>query len=80
MNYAEKLVRGHVFNIGSEKLNTTKSYLVKILQEHWPDVEVEKRDVNFGGDMRSLHVSFDKARKILGFEAQLSVEDRREIK
>jgi nucleoside-diphosphate-sugar epimerase len=71
----EKLVNGQVFNIGSEKLNTTKSYLVKILQEHWPDVEVEMRDVNFGGDMRSLHVSFDKARKVLGFEAQLSLEE-----
>lgn len=26
--------RGQVFNIGSEKLNTTKSYLVEVLQEH----------------------------------------------
>lgn len=71
----ESLVRGQVFNIGSEKLNTTKSYLVKILQDHWPNIEVEMRDVNFGGDMRSLHVSFDKARKALGFEAQLSLEE-----
>lgn len=68
-------VRGQVFNIGSEKLNTTKSYLVKILQKHWPDVQVELRDVNLGGDIRSLHVSFEKARRVLGFEAQLNLEE-----
>ena len=68
-------VLGQVFNIGSERLNTTKSCLVKILQEHWPDVQVELRDVNFGGDMRSLHVSFEKARRVLDFEAQLSLEE-----
>jgi nucleoside-diphosphate-sugar epimerase len=68
-------VRGQVFNIGSEKLNMTKSYLVDVLQEHWPDVQVELRDVNFSGEMRSLHVSFEKARRVLGFEAQLSLEE-----
>ena len=68
-------MRGQVFNIGSEKLNTTKSYLVKVLQEHWSDVQVELRDVHFAGDMRSLHVSFEKARRILGFEAPLSLEE-----
>jgi len=68
-------VRGQVFNIGSEKLNTTKSYLVELLRKHWTDIQLEMRDVNFGGDMRSLHVSFEKARSILGFEAQLSLEE-----
>jgi nucleoside-diphosphate-sugar epimerase len=71
----ENLVRGQVFNIGSEKLNTTKSFLVKVLQKHWPDVQLELRDANFGGDMRSLHVSFEKARRALGFEARLSLEE-----
>ncbi len=68
-------VRGQVFNIGSEKLNTTKSYLVELLRKHWTDIQIEMRDLNFGGDMRSLHVSFEKARSILGFEAQLSLEE-----
>jgi nucleoside-diphosphate-sugar epimerase len=68
-------VGGHVFNIGSEKLNTTKSHLVRILKSHWPDVTVELREVDFGSDMRSLHVSFEKARRVLGFEAQMSLEE-----
>ncbi len=75
MDAPDDQVRGQIFNIGSEKLNTTKSYLVELLWKHWIDIQVEKRDVNFGGDMRSLHVSFEKARSVLGFEAQLSLEE-----
>jgi nucleoside-diphosphate-sugar epimerase len=65
--------RGEVFNVGSESLNTTKSHLVNLLRQRWPDVRVEQRDLNFGGYMRSIHVSFEKARRMLGFEAQISL-------
>jgi nucleoside-diphosphate-sugar epimerase len=68
-------VRGQVFNIGSEKLNTTKSHLVELVRQRWPDVQVEQRVMDFRGDMRSLHVSFEKARRVLGFDSHIGLEE-----
>ncbi|MCB0162657.1 MAG: NAD(P)-dependent oxidoreductase [Anaerolineae bacterium] len=60
-------VAGQIFNVGNEALNSSKQELVMLLQEQWPALRVELQDRSFGGDMRSLHVSFEKIRRELGF-------------
>ena len=67
-------VRGEVFNVGSEKLNSSKQELVELIKKYLPQLTVEYRDTSFTGDMRSIHVSFEKIRKMLHFEAQISLE------
>jgi nucleoside-diphosphate-sugar epimerase len=67
-------VRGQIFNVGSDAGNWTKDELVRLVQKHVRDVEVEQRDLSFGGDMRDIRVSFAKIRETLGFEARIDVE------
>jgi nucleoside-diphosphate-sugar epimerase len=67
-------VRGQIFNVGSDAGNWTKDELVRLVQKHVRDVEVEHRDLSFGGDMRDIRVSFAKIRETLGFEARIDVE------
>lgn len=68
-------VKSQVFNIGGEHLNSSKADLVTLVRTFWPELEVEERALEFEGDMRSLHVSFEKVRRVLGFVPQLSLED-----
>ncbi len=67
-------VRNQVFNVGSEYLNTSKLELVKLIQFYLPQLKVQYLDKSFEGDMRSLHMSFKKIRKVLQFKAQVSLE------
>jgi nucleoside-diphosphate-sugar epimerase len=67
-------VRGQVFNVGSDAGNHTKDEIVRLVQKHVRSVEVEYKDLTFGGDMRDIRVSFDKIRRVLGFEPKLDVE------
>jgi nucleoside-diphosphate-sugar epimerase len=71
----EEKVRGEVFNLGSEKGNHSKDEVVAMIQERLPDTQVKYKDLTFGGDMRDIRVSFEKVRKVLGFETELTVED-----
>ena len=74
-------VRGQVFNVGGDALNHTKDEVVALVQRHVPGTAVEVRDLTFGSDMRDLRVSFEKVRRVLGFEPALTVEDGiREVK
>lgn len=68
-------VSGEVFNVGDESLNTDKQRLVELIARYVPSLAVESRRVSFAGDMRSIHVSFDKIHQRLGFRTQLSLED-----
>jgi len=67
-------VDGQIFNIGSERLNTTKVELADMIRHYRSDVRVAFSDAHFSGDMRSLHVSFEKARRVLGYEARIGLE------
>jgi len=68
-------VCNQAFNVGSENLNTSKQELVDLIRTFLPQLEVEYCDASFAGDMRSIHVSFEKMRKVLQFEAQISLEE-----
>jgi len=67
-------VRNQVFNVGAENLNTSKQELVELIRTYLPELEVEYRDASFSGDMRSIHVSFQKIRKVLQFETQIDLK------
>ena len=68
-------VRGQVFNVGQEQGNHTKSEVVTMVREAIPAVEVEYRDLSFGGDMRDVAVDCRKIRDRLGFKARVTVAD-----
>jgi len=68
-------VRGQVFNVGSNNGNFTKGQIVSLVQKYVSDVEVEYKDLHFDGDMRDVKVSFDKIERLLGYKAQITVEE-----
>ncbi|MBN2303283.1 MAG: NAD(P)-dependent oxidoreductase [Anaerolineae bacterium] len=72
---SQDVVGGEIFNVGSEDGNYTKDQIVALVQKHIPSVEVQYKDLSFGGDMRDIRVSFEKIRTMLGFTPTISVED-----
>jgi nucleoside-diphosphate-sugar epimerase len=66
-------VSGQVFNVGNETLNSSKHELVELLRAAWPALRVESRALGFGGDMRSVHVSFEKIRRALGYRTHVDL-------
>jgi nucleoside-diphosphate-sugar epimerase len=68
------LVGKQVYNIGSESLNASKQDIVGLISKYLPELKVNYRDVTFTSDMQSIHVSFEKIRKSLNFETQMTIE------
>ena len=67
-------VRAQVFNVGTDAGNHTKDEIVGLVRKHVRDVDIEYKDLTFGGDMRDIRVSFSKIRRVLGFEPKIDVE------
>ncbi|MBL8099373.1 MAG: NAD(P)-dependent oxidoreductase [Anaerolineales bacterium] len=68
-------IRGQVFNLGTDSGNYTKSEIVNLILKRMPETIVEYKDMSFGGDMRDITVSFEKIKRVLGFETTLDVDD-----
>ena len=68
-------IRGQVFNLGTENGNYSKNEIVNFVLKRMPETIVEYKDLTFGGDMRDVTVSFEKIRRVLGFETTLNVDD-----
>ena len=68
-------VKGQIFNLGSEQGNHTKDDIVALVIKRLPETVVTYKDLTFGGDMRDITVSFEKVRRVLGFETNLTVDD-----
>lgn len=68
-------IRGQVFNLGTENGNYTKSEIVDFILKRMPETIVEYKDLTFGGDMRDITVSFEKIKRVLGFDTTLNVDD-----
>lgn len=68
-------IRGQVFNLGTDNGNYSKDDIVKLVRKRMPEVEVEYKDLTFGGDMRDITVSFAKIKSVLGFDTTLDVDD-----
>jgi nucleoside-diphosphate-sugar epimerase len=67
-------VRGQVFNVGSEGGNYTKDEIGALVQRHVPGTRVRYSDMQPGGDIRDITVSFAKIRRLLGFEPSIGIE------
>jgi len=68
-------VDGQVFNLGTRNGNYSKDEIVRLVLKRMPETVVEYKDLTFGGDMRDITVSFEKIKRILGFETMLDVDD-----
>lgn len=68
-------IRGQVFNLGTDNGNYSKNDIVGFVLKRMPETIVEYKDLTFGGDMRDVTVSFEKVRRVLGFETALNVDD-----
>ncbi|MBP6180243.1 MAG: NAD(P)-dependent oxidoreductase [Anaerolineales bacterium] len=68
-------VRGQVFNLGAENGNYSKNDIVQLVLKRMPETSVEYKDLTFGGDMRDITVSFEKIKRVLGFDTTLNVDD-----
>lgn len=71
----DEKIRGQVFNLGTPEGNYTKDEIVGLVLKRMPETVVEYKDLTFGGDMRDITVSFEKIRRVLGFETTLTVDD-----
>lgn len=71
----EALIRGQVYNLGSETGNATKDQVVALILKRLPETNVLYKDMTFGGDMRDISVSFEKIHTRLGFQAKHSLDD-----
>jgi len=72
---SEKKARGHIYNLGTEMGNYTKDEIVGLVVKRLPETVVTYKDLTFGGDMRDITVSFEKIRRVLGFQASLTADD-----
>ncbi len=67
------LVRGEVFNVGSDANNFTISEVAVMVAAEVPGTEIEYADTV--EDLRSYRVSFEKIRHVLGYSTRYRVED-----
>jgi len=68
-------VCGQIFNLGTDNGNYTKSDIVNFILKRMPETVVEYKDLTFGGDMRDISVSFEKIKRVLGFDTTLNIDD-----
>lgn len=71
----EEHVRRQVYNLGTAEGNYTKDEIVGFVIKRLPETTVTYKDLTFGGDARDISVSFEKMHSILGFKAELTVDD-----
>ena len=69
----ENIVRGEIFNVGSEQNNFTKRGLVELIGSKVTNMEFSFNTQ--GSDPRNYKVDFSKITSELGFEASQTVED-----
>ncbi|UYN92573.1 MAG: NAD(P)-dependent oxidoreductase [Anaerolineales bacterium] len=68
-------VRGEIFNLGDETGNYRKDEIVGLIIKRLPEIIVNYKDLTFGGDMRDISVSFEKVRRVLGYQTRYTVDD-----
>jgi nucleoside-diphosphate-sugar epimerase len=71
----QNIIRGQVFNLGTQNGNYSKNDIVNFILKRMPETVVEYKDLTFGGDMRDITVSFEKIKRVLGFDTTLNVDD-----
>jgi nucleoside-diphosphate-sugar epimerase len=64
-----------IYNLGTDTGNYTKDEVVALIIKRFPEVDVNYKDLTFGGDIRDIHVSFERLSRAIGFKANLTVDD-----
>ena len=68
-----QVVRGEVFNVGSDAQNYTLRQVGEAIRNLVPDAEIIEQE--FDGDKRNYRVSFKKIRQILDFTPEWTLEE-----
>ena len=68
-------IRGQIFNLGTDNGNYSKDDIVALVRMLMPEVEVEYKNLTFGGYMLDITLSFAKIKSVLGFDTTLDVDD-----
>lgn len=63
-----------IWNIGFDEFNLSKEQIIGLIRDQI-DVEVEYKDLSFGGDMRDITVSFDKLHSHHAIKPAMYVSD-----
>lgn len=71
LNASANKIAGEIFNVGSK--NYQKQEIVDHIKKYIPDCREEI--VNTMADQRNYSVNFGKIKKVLGFKAQISLDD-----
>ena len=66
-------VKNQVFNIGSNEQNYQIGTLGELVKNSLPEVVIETIDQP--PDLRDYHVNFDKAEKVMGYQAKKTIDD-----
>ena len=69
----KELIKGEIFNVGSDDLNYRIVDLADEVRKNVPETEVEIADV--GVDRRSYRVNFGKINKVLGYSTKKNLKD-----
>ncbi len=64
-----------IYNLGTDTGNYTKDEIVALIIKRFPEIDVSYKDLTFGGDIRDIHVSFERLNQALGFKTNLTVDD-----
>ena len=67
----EEKIRGQIFNLGTDEGNYSKDEIVTLILKRLPETFVQYKDLTFGGDMRDITVSFEKIRRVLGYQVKV---------
>jgi nucleoside-diphosphate-sugar epimerase len=69
------LVRGRVFNLGSQTGNCTKNELARSIRNALPQTRIVATVGPMGGDERDLRISSSRAREALGFRPRWTIAE-----